>query len=338
MTIRTVDLFCGAGGSSWGAKNAGASIVAGVELSGLALECFADNFPGAEPVLGEIGARSPEEVLGDVGQVELLLASPECTNHTCARGARPSSETSRMTAWHVLAYIDLLQPRWLVLENVVHMRRWARYTGFIERLERSGYNVLPQVLDAASFGVPQTRRRLFIIADRKGQAPDLTAVRCPGRTVKGILDVPGIHVSRPLYSERRAAPTLARAERAIKALGRGVPFLIVYYGSDAAGGWQTLDRPLRTITTLDRFGLVTWEEGEPMLRMLQVSELRRAMGFDEAFKLNFGTRRDRIRLLGNGVCPPVMSAIVARLTGSRNHSVQTSRQRTLPHDGRAMVA
>jgi DNA (cytosine-5)-methyltransferase 1 len=100
----------------------------------------------------------------------------------------------------------------------------------------------------------------------------------------------------------------------MRALGRGVPFIIVYYGSDGSGGWQPLDRPLRTITTLDRFGLVTWDGGEPMLRMLQVPELMRAMGFHGAYSLNgIGQRRDRIRLLGNGVCPPVMQAIVSAL-------------------------
>ena len=50
-----------------------------------------------------------------------------------------------------------------------------------------------------------------------------------------------------------------------------------------------------------------------MLRMLQVPELKRAMGFDDRFRVEFGTRRDRIRLLGNGVCPPVMEAIVRAL-------------------------
>lgn len=219
-----------------------------------------------------------------------------------------------MTAWHVLEYVERLQPRWLVIENVVHMRRWARYPGFVARLEQAGYHVAPQVLDAAAFGVPQTRRRLFILADREVPPPDLTGHRRAVRTVADILDMQAGYTSRPLYSDRRAVPTLARAERAIDALGRRVPFLIVYYGSDAAGGWQRLDRPLRTVTTLDRFGLVTWESDEPMLRMLQVNELRRAMGFDDAFKLSFGTRRDRIRLLGNGVCPPVMAAIVSHLT------------------------
>ena len=97
-------------------------------------------------------------------------------------------------------------------------------------------------------------------------------------------------------------------------LGEGKPFLIVYYGSDGNGGWQPLDRPLRTVTTLDRFGLVTWDEGIPMLRMLQVSELSRAMGFGADYRLDMvRVRRDRVRILGNGVCPPVMSAIVRAL-------------------------
>jgi hypothetical protein len=50
-----------------------------------------------------------------------------------------------------------------------------------------------------------------------------------------------------------------------------------------------------------------------MLRMLQVPELKRAMGFDDRFRVEYGTRRDRIRLLGNGVCPPVMEAVVLSL-------------------------
>ena len=88
---------------------------------------------------------------------------------------------------------------------------------------------------------------------------------------------------------------------------------MVYYGSDGAGGWQSLERPLRTLTTLDRFGLVTWDGRTAMLRMLQAPELKRAMGLDDKYRIEQGTRRDRIRLLGNGVCPPVMEAVVRSL-------------------------
>ena len=54
------------------------------------------------------------------------------------------------------------------------------------------------------------------------------------------------------------------------------------------------------------------------MRMLQVPELRKAMGYSPSFKLAHGTRRDKIKMLGNGVCPPVMRAIVQALT--RNDS------------------
>jgi len=59
---------------------------------------------------------------------------------------------------------------------------------------------------------------------------------------------------------------------------------------------------------------VTWADGDPWLRMLQVPELKRAMGFGSGYDLDgIGRRRDRIRLLGNGVAPPVMEAVVRAL-------------------------
>lgn len=50
------------------------------------------------------------------------------------------------------------------------------------------------------------------------------------------------------------------------------------------------------------------------MRMLQVPERQRAMGLDSKYKMNFAMRRDKIGLLGNGVCPPVMKAIAKNLT------------------------
>ena len=175
-----------------------------------------------------------------------------------------------------------------------------------------------QTLDAADFGVPQTRRRLFVICDRLRPPPVPDARHgLPAPDAASILDAAGTWPARPLFAPRRAAATLERAQRGMAALGEGVPFLVVYYGSDGAGGWQRLDRPLRTLTTLDRFGLVEWQGREPTLRMLQVPELRRAMGFPDTFRLERGTRRDRIKLLGNAVCPPVMQAIVAGLVADQ---------------------
>lgn len=212
------------------------------------------------------------------------------------------------------------------------MRSWAGYDPLIHELQGLGYRVRPQILDAACFGVPQTRRRLFLLCDREC-LPELVAPPVgPVRTGREILDAEGAWQSTPLYNGRRATATLERATRAITALGRRVAFLIVYYGSDGAGGWHTLDRPIRTLTTLDRFGLVTWSGDVPILRMLQVPELKRAMGFMETFRIEGGTRRDRIRLLGNAVCPPVMEAVVRSLTQGEAVAApeQGERKRRIP--------
>lgn len=315
MKPRVLDLFCGGGGSSWGAKNAGAEIVCAVDAWAIAAETYKANFPGAAVFNETLDENSCASLLGDVGQIDLILASPECTNHTCAKGSRPRDEGSKRTANYVISFAQRLKPRWIVLENVVQMRNWHGYTPLKSELEAMGYKVLSQIVDAADLGVPQTRRRLFLLCDREIMPAPVEALKeRRRRTAAEVIQFDGPWTSRPLYSDRRAPDTLARAERAINELGRGKPFLIVYYGSDGSGGWQPLDRPLRTLTTLDRFGLVTWEGQTPMLRMLQVPELMSAMGFESNYTLPHGSRRDRIKILGNGVCPPVMEAVVRSLT------------------------
>lgn len=314
--IRTLDLFCGAGGSSWGAKTAGASIVCGVDADEIAARAYGANFGKDAVKCIRLNEHSGPTNIGELGRIDLLLASPECTNHTCARGSRPRDDESRRTANYVLNFARELEPRWIVVENVVHMKSWHGYDAIIDGLSKLGYFVSPQVLNASDFGVPQNRRRLFVIADTEGPVPSIIGSKAARRSAQSILDPAGTWHAKPLYRQGRAQGTIDRAERAIAELGRGKDFLVVYYGSDGSGGWQRLDQPLRTMTTLDRFGLVTWEDDEPMLRMLQVPELRRAMGFPSSYKLE-GQRRDQIRLLGNGVAPPVMKAIIDQVCVSQ---------------------
>lgn len=338
MTLRVLDLFCGGGGSSWGAYRAGAHIVCGVDAEPCARDAYALNFPAARAVRLKMTRNTGADALGDIGPIDLLLASPECTNHTMARGNRPINHDSRNTATFVLRFAADLQPRWIVIENVIQMRAWDGYADLLDQLHGLGYATRAVTLDARDFGVPQQRRRLFVLCDREDTpiAPKpLADVNAP--TVADILDPPNRWRTKPLRRPGRAVPTLERAERAIAALGKGESFLIVYYSSDASGGWQALDRPLRTITTIDRFGLVTWQGSEPHLRMLQVPELARAMGFDNTYSLDgVGSRRDRVRLLGNGVAPPVMEAIIRSLTGRLRLTAPAQKDRgPLPGQARA---
>jgi DNA (cytosine-5)-methyltransferase 1 len=309
-----LDIFCGAGGSSAGAHAAGIRMIGAIDRCPIATATYKANFPDTTVITGRLEDLNIWSLKRKLGPVDILLASPECTNHTCAKGARPRDESSRATAMHAVEYARVFRPRWLVLENVVHMRPWFRYEELKKNLVQLGYRLAEQVLDATNFGVAQSRRRLFLVGDL-ARTPHLVSSR---RTAKRknaatILDPQGSWKTVALYSDRRAAATLERARRGFDSVGPNGSFLIVYYGSDGSGGWQPLDRPLRTVTTIDRFALVTQSRNGPVMRMLQVPELRRAMGFAKSFRLPVGTRRDRVKLLGNGVCPPVMRAVVRAL-------------------------
>ena len=312
--MRGCDIFSGAGGSSAGARAAGIDVVAGIDMCGTATATFRANFPDAHVVTSRLEDVRIDEFKEQTGPVDVLLASPECRNHTCAKGAAPRDESSRATAMEVVRYARALEPRWLVLENVVYMRPWSRYGALKSRLGELGYRLNELTLDASDFGVAQRRRRLFLVGDRE-RTPVLSLPKRRGRrrSVRSVLDPTGTWKTSPLFTARRAKATVERARRGFEALGGKASFLLVYYGADGCGGWQSLDRPLRTITTVDRFALVEHDGAMWRMRMLQVPELKRAMGFDDDFILPMGTRRDRIRLLGNGVCPPVMETVLRSL-------------------------
>jgi DNA (cytosine-5)-methyltransferase 1 len=313
--IRGLDIFCGAGGSSAGAQAAGVTMVGAIDMSPTATSTYQENFCETRVITKRLEDVALPALKRSLGNIDILLSSPECTNHTCAKGGAPRDEASRATAMYVVQYARVFRPRWFVLENVVHMRPWPRYEELKRDMIDLGYNIAEQILDASNYGVAQTRRRLFLVGDRKREPAVVTRKRVGRRlSAKSILDKPGTWATSPLRQRGRAKGTLVRAKRAIAALGEETPFLLVYYGSDGSGGWQALTRPLRTITTLDRFALVEPNDQGPQMRMLQVPELRRAMGFSENFLLSYGSRRDRIRLLGNCVCPPVMEEVVSTLT------------------------
>lgn len=315
--IRALDLFCGAGGSSWGAREAGVEIVAAFDLWPLAGEAHDANFPEAEFIPGRLEEVDVDALVKRLGPIDLILASPECTNHSPAKGNKPRCEQSKETAFQVVRFAEAFKPRWVVIENVVNMRKWTRYAEFKAALEKLGYKLQEQILNSAHFGVPQSRRRLFLVADKQQMPPKVTPRKAEAKQVADIVDLNGAYRWTPLRKPTRAKATLERAERGFATLGETKPFLLVYYGSDGGGGWQRLNRPLRTITTVDRFALVKPDaEHGHVMRMLQVPELQAAMGMPPKMKFETGTRRERIKMIGNAVCPPVMKRVVQSLTAS----------------------
>ncbi|MDU7524985.1 MAG: DNA cytosine methyltransferase [Roseomonas mucosa] len=204
--MRILDLFCG-GGGSWGARAAGGHIVCGIDADPIARDAYARNFPKARALRLKMTRNTTPGAIGDLGRIDLLLASPECTNHTMARGSRRINHHSRATARFVLNFAAELLPRWVVIENVIQMRDWKGYGPLIAELEDLDYNVLPITLDARDFGVPQQRRRLFLLCDREGDPiPPVPGSRWEAGTRTRIGAVrPGSPASRMFWNASRTS-------------------------------------------------------------------------------------------------------------------------------------
>ena len=184
--IRAADLFCGAGGSSNGLKRACERLGRDLDLTAVnhwprAIETHRSNHPEARHICERLERVDPKHAVPD-GQLDLLIASPECTHHSRARGGRPMSDQQRASAWLVLRWAEALYVRTILIENVPEFSTWGpldrkgrplkqkaghTYRAFLQALRSLGYHVDTRVLTAADYGDPTTRQRLFILADRR---------------------------------------------------------------------------------------------------------------------------------------------------------------------------
>lgn len=179
------DLFCGAGGASLGFRKAARKLRLAYDLKAInhweaAVKVHAANFPDAQHVNSSVETIDPRELFPK-RRLRLLIAAPECTDHSVAKGGRPVKDQKRASAWHILRWIELLYIDDLLIENVPEFVKWgpcnARgkkikalagtfFETFVNGLRAAGYTVEWRVLCAADYGDATTRRRLFIIARR----------------------------------------------------------------------------------------------------------------------------------------------------------------------------
>ena len=274
--IHAADLFCGAGGTSTGLVHACRSIGRCVDLLAvnhwkIAIESHSANHPEARHICARLEAIRPEEAVPG-GRVDILVASPECTHHSIARGGRPVSDQLRASAWLILRWLEALLVDGLLIENVREFRDWGpvgvngrpiksrkgeTYQAFLNALRSFGYTAEDRILNAADYGDATTRQRLFILA-RKGRKsihwPDpthgeqgLMGERKPYRTAREIIDwsIKGESIFNRTKS--LAPATMARIAVGLKKFGgrNAEPFLVMFYGTNKA---RSLDRPLTTVT------------------------------------------------------------------------------------------
>jgi DNA (cytosine-5)-methyltransferase 1 len=300
--LKAIDLFAGLGGFSEGATQAGCQVVWAGNHWREAVDTHAANHPETEHACQDLHQADWTQVPAH----DLLLASPACQGHTRARGKeRPHHDATRSTAWAVVSALEYHRPAFGLIENVPEFTRWTLFPAWCQAVQALGYAIAPHLIDSADHGVPQNRYRVFIALTRSNYPVSLRLElqRVPHVPASRIVNFNAGRWS-PIQKPGRSSATLARvnAGRAV----HGDRFLTAYYGNERGG--RSLSRPVGTITTRDRWAVI---DGDRM-RMLSVTECRRAMGFRDDYRLP-ERQKDAMHMLGNAVCPPVASDVIAAL-------------------------
>ena len=215
MTLTLTDLFCGAGGSAQGAH-----AVPGIELRlaanhwQLAVDSHAENFPDADHRVADISQVNTRSF----PRTDLLWASPECTNHSQAKGVKrvsgqpdlfgetlpdEAAERSRATMWDVPRFAEQQAYRAIVVENVVDAAKWVLWDAWLLAMTSLGYNHQLVSLNsmhapaAVAPRAPQSRDRLYIVFSRTGDPRPDVAPRPLGWCASCDSDVLAVQVFKP---------------------------------------------------------------------------------------------------------------------------------------------
>jgi DNA (cytosine-5)-methyltransferase 1 len=182
-----VDLFCGAGGMSLGFEQAGFDVVAAVDASRINATAHERNFPKAVTICADVreldGASIRQKAELEHADIDVVFGGPPCQGFSVGGKQRLSDPRNELLLEFARLVVEL-RPRYFVMENVAGLLR-ERYglllQKFLRVIKRGGYSVVEPIvsLDAADFGVPQRRKRVFVLASRIGErAPSYPTPRC----------------------------------------------------------------------------------------------------------------------------------------------------------------
>jgi len=284
-TIYVADLFCGGGGTSTGMIKAFEQHGIDYKLVAVnhwqkAIDTNKINHPQSKTVCASVENIKPRELVPG-GRLHVLWASPECTNHSQAKGGRPKDEQSRATAWDVLKWAQELYIDCIYIENVKEFLDWGpldtkghpipskkgkTFRAYISAFEGMGYKVDWQIMNAADYGAATSRRRLIIQAVRGKSkiawpepthcaSPDNLFGQQPYVAAKTIIDWT-IH-GKSIFDRKKplAEKTIKRIEAGIKKYWGpwAEPFLVMMRGQSKC---RDINQPLPTITTVNGHSLV----------------------------------------------------------------------------------
>ena len=259
MNVRTLDLFCGCGGLSLGFEQAGFEIVAAFDHWKPALDTYTRNFlhPAFECDLGVL------EDFAALAQFapNIVIGGPPCQDFSSA-GKRNTDLGRADLTIQFAKIVANIAPTWFVMENVELAMKSKAFAEAQMIFKARGYGLSAVVLDASLFGVPQRRKRLFLIGQLGGTDHSLEPMLKSGLapTPMTVKDYFGdtlnleFYYRHPRSYARRGIFSIAEPSPTIRGVNRPIPSTYQLHPTDPVSSVEGL----RPLTTLERAQIQTF--------------------------------------------------------------------------------
>ena len=262
--MKTLDLFCGCGGMSLGFQNAGFEVKAAFDHWKPALETYKLNFHHPA-FLEDLSTPVTKQYLEkfSVFKPEMIIGGPPCQDFSSAGKRNENLGRADLTLSFAEIVCGLL-PHWFVMENVDLVVKSRAFQSAKEVFKSSGYGLTQVVLNASFCGVPQNRKRLFLIGELNGADDALREMLENGLSDKPMTvhDYLGNDLNLEFYYRhprsyaRRAIFSIHEPSPTIRGVNRPIPSTYKLHEGDPV---QLLEG-VRPLTTLERARLQTFPE------------------------------------------------------------------------------
>jgi DNA (cytosine-5)-methyltransferase 1 len=226
IKIRGADLFCGAGGLTRGLKNAGIDIALGVDVDPACEFPFVSNNNAAflQKSVKDLSAADFADVFRGK-PISLLAGCAPCQPFSSYSRGKAHKSDRRWNLLNEFARLATsLSPDLVTMENVPSLAEQEVFEKFVRCLKRRGYHVFYEVVNCANYGVPQSRRRLVLLASKFGPIELIEPTRSPSsyKTVRQAigrlphLEAGGAHEVDALHQACKLSPLNLKRIRASK--------------------------------------------------------------------------------------------------------------------------
>lgn len=174
LQIKAVDFFCGGGGMSYGMQMAGIKVIAGIDFEKSCKETYEANITDAKFLLEDVSELTVEKLEKDL-HIErnddrlILIGCSPCQYWSIINTDKEKSKKSKNLLKEFRKFVEYFNPGYVVVENVpgvLRNKRKSGLSGFISWLKKNSFAVHFDNHDISEYGVPQSRRRFTLLANR----------------------------------------------------------------------------------------------------------------------------------------------------------------------------